>query len=71
VGPRSERGGGLNVEGIQTALADECCSKELAAWVGHESGMRYWITWSARWSSDCGIVRPSALAVANRDSPSP
>src|SRR4029434_9656035 len=24
---------------------------------------RYWITWSARCSSDCGIVRPSALAV--------
>jgi hypothetical protein len=24
---------------------------------------RYWITWSARWSSVCGIVSPSALAV--------
>src|SRR4029450_11223910 len=24
---------------------------------------RYWIPWSARCSSDCGIVRPSALAV--------
>jgi len=25
--------------------------------------MGYWIIWSARSSSDCGIVRPSALAV--------
>jgi hypothetical protein len=27
------------------------------------SSTAYWITWSARWSSVCGIVRPSALAV--------
>jgi hypothetical protein len=24
---------------------------------------RYWITWSARWSSVCGIVSPNAFAV--------
>jgi hypothetical protein len=33
--------------------------EDLAALVAHG----YWITWSARSSSDCGIVRPSAFAV--------
>ena len=31
---------------------------------GHTaSSMGYWMTWSARSSTDCGIVRPSVLAV--------
>ena len=30
------------------------------------SSTRYWITWSARSSTDCGIVRPSAFAVLSR-----
>src|SRR5512133_715699 len=41
------------------SLADESCLEELAALVEHG----YSTTWSARCSSDCGIVRPSAFAV--------
>ena len=28
-----------------------------------QASTRYWITWSARTSTDCGIVRPRAFAV--------
>src|SRR4030095_5835916 len=35
------------------------CAEEPTASVEHA----YWMTWSARSSSDCGIVRPSASAV--------
>jgi hypothetical protein len=37
----------------------ECCSQESAALVEHG----YSITWSARSSTDCGMVRPRALAI--------
>ena len=37
----------------------DCCPEELAGLVEHS----YWITWSARSSTECGIVRPRALAV--------
>src|SRR5262245_25614498 len=42
------------------SLADDCCAEELAALVEHG----YSISWSARRSSVCGIVRPIAFAVA-------
>ena len=32
---------------------------------GARASTRYSMTWSARSSSDCGIVRPSAFAVFN------
>ena len=38
------------------SLADECCTEELAAWAIRS-------LWSARSSTDGGIVRPSAFAV--------
>src|SRR5262249_55183268 len=36
---------------------------ELSQHLRELRGVRYWITWSARSSTDCGIVRPRALAV--------
>jgi|SRR5437660_4428331 len=45
--------------GCAASLADDRRSEELAAWVEHV----YSITWSARSSTDCGIVSPRAFAV--------
>jgi len=59
VEPGAERVEHAIVRGQGTAGEAERRHEEAAALVEHS----YWITWSARSSSDCGIVRPSALAV--------
>jgi len=50
------------VPGILAASAACVCSAPTG---NHEKslGSCHWITWSARASTDCGIVRPRALAV--------
>ena len=47
------------IRGPRKAGEAEGCSQKLAAWVEHV----YSMIWSARSSTDCGIVRPNALAV--------
>ena len=60
VEPDSERVEGAVVERVREPSEPECCPQELAALIGTRG---HSITRSARSSSVCGIVRPSALAV--------
>jgi len=56
----AERVEGAVVERVREPSEPECCPQELAALIGTRG---HSITRSARSSSVCGIVRPSALAV--------
>jgi len=59
VEPDSERVEGAAVERVREPSEPECCPQELAALVEHG----YSKAWSARPSTDGGIVSPSAFAV--------
>src|SRR5881397_589077 len=59
VQPGPERPEGAVVGRTREPGEAECCPKELAALVEHG----YWMTWSARPSTDGGIVSPRAFAV--------
>src|SRR5262245_36436305 len=59
VEPRAECPESPVIRGARKPGEAQCRHQELGASVGHA----YWMTWSARSSNVCGIVRPSALAV--------